>query len=117
MAARTSSGTWMTSPSKAARRTAIDDQDGLAQRFVLEQNYPNPFNPTTNISFTLGQGGHASLEVFDLLGQKVATLVDGTLPAGQHQTSFTATDLPSGIYIYRLQAASEVRSRTLTLIK
>jgi hypothetical protein len=110
---------WYLDDFRFESRTANSNegQDELAQQFVLEQNYPNPFNPTTNISFTLGQGGHASLEIYDLLGQKVATLVDGTLPAGHHVTSFTATDLPSGIYIYRLQAGQEVRSRTLTLIK
>ncbi|MFW5972524.1 MAG: T9SS type A sorting domain-containing protein [Bacteroidota bacterium] len=89
----------------------------LPHAVTLDQNYPNPFNPTTNISFTLAEGSHTTLEVFDLLGQKVATLIDETLPAGQHNTAFTPADLPSGIYFYRLRAGQEVRSRTLTLLK
>lgn len=97
--------------------TSIDGPETLATQIVLDQNYPNPFNPTTNISFTLGQTGHTTVAIYDLLGQRVATVVDQTLAAGHHEHTFNATDLPSGIYIYRLQNGSEVRSRTLTLIK
>jgi hypothetical protein len=97
--------------------TNIEEGQELARSITLDQNYPNPFNPTTNISFNLPQASHATLQVFDMLGRNVATVVDQTMAAGSHTVNFTATDLPSGIYIYRLQAGNEVRTRVLTLMK
>lgn len=85
--------------------------------FALQQNYPNPFNPSTNISFDLPQSSNVTLEVFDMMGKRVATLVNGRVAAGSHQVTFNATNLASGIYIYRLNAGSFVQTRKLTLIK
>ncbi|MGF1669151.1 MAG: T9SS type A sorting domain-containing protein [Balneolaceae bacterium] len=96
--------------------TEITDA-GIPQSVKLNQNYPNPFNPTTNIEFALSQNSHTTLEVFDMLGQKVATLVNGQLSAGQHIINFDASNLSSGTYLYRLQAGNEVLARKLTLIK
>ncbi len=84
---------------------------------VLGQNSPNPFNPATTISFTLPQQGHVSLEVYSVIGQRVAQLVDGVKPAGQHQVVFEAGDLASGIYLYRLQTAGSVETKKLILMK
>jgi len=72
--------------------------------FALEQNYPNPFNPSTKIKFSLAADSRVSLTVFDVLGQKVMTLVNGNLSAGSHNISFNASNLNSGVYFYRIDA-------------
>jgi hypothetical protein len=79
---------------------------GIPQRFRLNQNFPNPFNPGTTITFDLPSGGKqfVLLKVFDLLGREVATLVDGTVPSGEHVVRWDAGNLPSGAYFYRLEA-------------
>ncbi len=83
----------------------------------LDQNFPNPFNPTTNITFALPQSSHVTLEVFNLLGQHVETLVNGNRSEGNHTIHFDASNLTSGTYIYRLQAGDMVQTRNMTLIK
>ncbi len=84
----------------------------------LNQNYPNPFNPSTVIRFGIPQSGEVRLEVFDLLGRRVATLVDNERKsAGYHQVSFDASNLASGIYFYRIVAGKYVDSKRMTLIK
>ena len=85
--------------------------------FDLLPNYPNPFNPNTVIPFTLEKGGLVQLEVFDLLGRKVATLVNEELQRGSHSFSFDGTSLSSGVYVYRLQQNDQVLTRSMTLIK
>lgn len=88
---------------------------------MLEQNVPNPFNPNTVIAFTVGANDLASLlvklNVYDLMGREVAVLVDGMMPAGSHQVSFDAMDLPSGLYLYRLQVDGVVQTRKMMLMK
>lgn len=84
----------------------------------LDQNYPNPFNPSTSIAFGLPQSGKVTLEVFDLLGRKVATLLnDENKSAGRYTVNFDANGLSSGMYIYRLQTGSSIITKKLTLIK
>jgi hypothetical protein len=85
--------------------------------FSLEQNYPNPFNPSTLIRFNLPQSSNVKLIVTDLLGKKVATLVDDTLPAGRHTKSFTADNLSSGIYFYTLITDDAKVSKKMLLMK
>ncbi|MEX2605437.1 MAG: T9SS type A sorting domain-containing protein, partial [Gracilimonas sp.] len=84
----------------------------------LEQNYPNPFNPSTVISYQLEENSEISLQVFDMLGREVATLVNGERrAAGEHKVTFEAGNLSSGIYIYRLKTASQTLTRQMVLIK
>lgn len=86
--------------------------------FELEQNYPNPFNPTTNIRFTLANATDVTLEVYNLLGQKVATLLQNEkMTAGQHSHNFDAASLASGMYMYRISTPNFVQSRKMMLIK
>ena len=72
--------------------------------FALDQNYPNPFNPSTKIAFRLAVDSKVSLKVFDVLGQEVASLVNGNLVAGGHSVDFDASSLNSGVYLYRIEA-------------
>lgn len=83
----------------------------------LSQNYPNPFNPSTRISFSLPQAGFAQLSIFNVLGQKVAILVDEVKKAGNYTVSFNATSLSSGIYFYRLETAGNSIVKKMMLIK
>jgi len=73
--------------------------------FVLDQNYPNPFNPSTMISFRLAVDSKVSMTVFNVLGQEVASLLNGNLVAGSHQVNFDASSLNTGVYMYRIEAA------------
>jgi hypothetical protein len=93
-------------------------QDKETQReFSLRGNFPNPFNPTTMIRYSLPEDTHVRLEVFNLLGQSVAVLADGVQNAGDHEATFDATDLSSGIYFYRITAGSVIETRKLILQK
>lgn len=83
----------------------------------LKQNYPNPFNPTTNIEFELDKTTFTKLTVFDVLGRKVRELVNEIRPAGPNTIEFNATNLASGVYLYRLEANGVVQTKRLTLIK
>ena len=96
----------------------VEHQKGnLPERFVLEQNYPNPFNPSTTIQYALPNRSHVTLTVFNTLGERVATLVQGEQEAGNHEVQFQASNLASGVYFYRLQAGDFVQSRKLLLLK
>jgi hypothetical protein len=97
---------------------SIEDQPLIIpQRFSLSQNYPNPFNPTTIISYNLPQTSHVTLEIFDILGRRVETLVDGEQPAGPHQAVWNAGDKASGIYFYRIQAGNIIETKRMLLLK
>ncbi len=89
----------------------------IPEIFSLSQNYPNPFNPTTNISFTLPRASNVTLEVFNLLGQKVAVLADGMYEAGEHIVTWDASRNASGVYFYRMQAEGFVESKKMLLVK
>ena len=83
----------------------------------LSQNFPNPFDGATTIPFHLGRPGNARLDVYDVLGRKVETLLAGYLPGGAHQAAWHATGLPPGMYFGRLQADQEVRVLKMTLLR
>lgn len=85
--------------------------------FALEQNYPNPFNPTTRIQFSLPRPGHVSLKVFNLLGEEVATLVNEKLFARTYEVEWNVGNMPSGVYLYRLQADGFVETKKLTVLR
>ena len=89
----------------------------VVECFALDQNYPNPFNPTTSISFRLGQVSNISLIVYNIKGEIVATLVSGMVMPGEHTVSFDGTNLPSGVYLYKLETGNRVLHRKMLLIK
>jgi hypothetical protein len=86
-------------------------------RFTLERSFPNPFNPSTTIRYGLPQRSHVNLAVYNALGQQVAQLVDGEMDAGYHQITFNASELPSGVYLYRMRAGSYVETKRLLLTR
>jgi hypothetical protein len=91
--------------------------DILPVHYVLGQNYPNPFNSTTTFEYALPENSHVRVDVFNMLGQRIATLVDEEQAAGVRQVVFDATTLASGSYVYRLQAGYVQRARTLMLLR
>lgn len=95
----------------------INDSEELPTQFNLEQNYPNPFNPTTKISFTLAEAGNASLSVFNILGQVVATLVDDFHTIGSYTYNWNGSNMPSGLYLYTLNAKNIYQTKKMVLLK
>jgi len=96
---------------------SINEDKTLPSLFELSQNYPNPFNPSTNISYSLNESSLVKLEVFNMIGQKVATLVDTRQSAGIHTVAFNALGLSSGIYLYKIEAGAFSEVKRMTLIK
>ncbi|HGY57118.1 MAG TPA: T9SS type A sorting domain-containing protein [Caldithrix abyssi] len=98
--------------------TAIQDpRAAVADEFYLEQNYPNPFNPTTAISYRLSAVNDVELTVYNVLGQKIRTLVNEKQPAGKYTVKFNADHLSSGVYFYRLKAGTYVSQRKMLLLR
>ena len=100
---------------------ALSVGTGLPQGFALGQNYPNPFNPGTVIPYELASSSHVRLEVLNVLGQSIATLVDGERSAGAHTASWTATDaggraVSAGVYVYRLTVAGASQTGRMVLV-
>ena len=85
--------------------------------FVLDQNYPNPFNPSTMLRFALPQSSHVRLTVYNVIGQKVETLIDGVKEAGNHSVSFDASRLSSGVYFYTIDAGSFHATKKMVLMR
>lgn len=94
-----------------------DDAPSVPTQFAMNPAFPNPFNPSTQISFDVPVTTEATLNVFNSLGQKVATLVNGQVTAGSHTVEFVANDLPSGLYFAQLTAGSFVSTQKLVLMK
>jgi hypothetical protein len=103
---------WLADPVSGA-----EVEVSVPTEFSLAQNYPNPFNPATRIAFTLPSQLDLTLEVFDVLGRKVATLAKGVYPAGMHEVDFDASRLTSGLYVYRLSGGSLSVTRKMMLVK
>ena len=91
--------------------------DGLPARHALHQNHPNPFNALTTISFDLARTNSMNISLYNVLGERVAVLADGTFPAGRHQLDFDAGDLSSGVYFYRMEAKQFVDVRKMVLMR
>lgn len=85
--------------------------------YGLDQNYPNPFNPATTINYQLPEKNHVTLNIYDILGNHVATLVDQELEAGYYNVNWNASGLASGVYIYRIISGSFISSKKLLLMK
>ena len=108
-----SSAIYTTSP-----LTAVNSGPIVPDQFALKQNYPNPFNPNTNISFVLPRGSKVTMKVYSVIGEEVATIIDGeNLTAGEHTYSFGALNISSGVYYYRLEAGNFVQTRKMVLVR
>ena len=85
--------------------------------YVLYQNYPNPFNPITTIRYELPQDGQVTIDIFDILGQKVGTIVNEYKKADRYEVTFSSTGLASGVYIYQLRVNDFITSKKMVLLK
>ncbi|MCH7516608.1 MAG: T9SS type A sorting domain-containing protein [Bacteroidetes bacterium] len=90
---------------------------GIPVLFALSQNYPNPFNPETRIDYTLPEQQNVSLRVYNMLGELVKELVNEVKPAGTYSVTFDGTNLPSGIYVYRIQTEGFSENKKMTFLK
>ncbi|MCX7798410.1 MAG: T9SS type A sorting domain-containing protein [Melioribacter sp.] len=95
----------------------VNEHPFLSYKFELMQNYPNPFNPTTKISYSIDKKTHVKLTIYDLMGNKIATIVDGIRNPGIYITSFNSHGLPSGIYFYKLETENQSITKKMILIK
>jgi len=93
------------------------DTRSVPSEFLLEQNYPNPFNPRTDVKFQIAASNHVKLSVYDVLGREVVTLMNEWKNAGTYSVAFDATQLSSGMYLYRLQSGSYVEAKKMVVIK
>jgi len=106
---------YMTFP--ASSWTGIDDDNNRPVNFSLNQNYPNPFNAKTTISFELKENSPVTIDVYDITGAKVTTLIDNVLTAGNHDITWDAADVASGVYYYKLTAGDATETKQAVLIK
>ena len=96
--------------------TSIEDKM-VPSEYCLHQNYPNPFNPLTKISFEIAQAGNISLDVYDISGNRISSLMNGFQNAGSYSVEFSADYLPTGVYFYRLQAGNWIDTKKMLIIK
>ena len=85
--------------------------------FAMGQNFPNPFNPSTSIQYSIPETGNVRLAVYNLIGEEIAVLVNGTVQAGHYEVSFNASSLPSGVYLYKLQSTNSIEVKKMMLLK
>jgi hypothetical protein len=97
--------------------TDVNEISSFPHQHSLSQNYPNPFNPTTIIRYQIPELSFVTIKVYDVLGNKIITLVNEEKPIGNYEVEFDAINLPSGIYFYRLQAGSFIETKKMVLIK
>ncbi|MBP7462585.1 MAG: T9SS type A sorting domain-containing protein [Candidatus Delongbacteria bacterium] len=98
-------------------QTAIGESNLKHEGFSLNQNYPNPFNAVTRIPFSLPESGAVRLAIYDITGRQVAQVTEVMLPAGNHELSFDAGSLTTGIYFYRLDTGDQSQVRKMILLK
>jgi hypothetical protein len=96
---------------------AVYEEELLPLEYALYQNYPNPFNPMTMIRFDLRERSHVVLEVYNIMGRKVATVVNRTMDAGRYSAEFDGTQLASGLYFYRISANNFNDLKKMILVK
>jgi len=106
---------WIDSLAKPV--SSEDPAPQLPVNIVLYPAYPNPFNATTSIRFYLPNAGEVSLDLYNMKGQKIVSLVEENMPSGYHTVKLEARDLASGVYVYRLRAGKELQSRKCILLK
>jgi hypothetical protein len=94
-----------------------NSSNNLPFEYKLEQNYPNPFNPVTTINFSISVSGYVSLKIYDVLGKKVAVLVNEKKEAGRYTAEFNGTNFASGVYFYKLEAGSVTSTKRMLLLK
>lgn len=104
-------------PVKIYNTTSISTGNEVVKNYELKQNYPNPFNPTTNIKFSTLKDGFVSLKVYDITGKEVATLVNSNMKSGAYTVDFNASELSSGVYIYKLTTNDFTSTKKMTLVK
>jgi probable HAF family extracellular repeat protein len=98
-------------------KTSIKDNAEKINTFSLYQNYPNPFNPVTRIRYEVPTSVHVTIIIYNIVGQKIATLVDEYKSSGRYEQTWNAAGLSSGIYFYRIQAGSSVTTKKMILMK
>lgn len=98
--------------------TSVKESNSVRpEQYSLSQNYPNPFNPATRINYSVQRTGNVTINVYDLLGREIATLVNEIKPAGNYSVEFNSTRLSSGIYFYRMESGSFTHTKKLVVIK
>jgi Secretion system C-terminal sorting domain/Bacterial Ig domain/Carbohydrate binding module (family 35)/Cellulase (glycosyl hydrolase family 5) len=97
--------------------TSISNTQEIPLTFALQQNYPNPFNPSTNIEFSIAKSGLVNLSIYNILGQRVAVLIDRQMTSGNYNIRFDGMNLSSGVYLYVLRSGSTVLSKKMLLLK
>ena len=96
---------------------SAEDVTEIPQSFSLAQNYPNPFNPSTVITYTLPKSGNVKLEIYNIMGQRISTLVDEFEHSGIHKLQFDAQNIASGVYFYRIQINSTTITKSMVLLR
>ena len=97
--------------------SSVEVDGVIPAEFSLKQNYPNPFNPSTKIGFTLPSESNVKISIYNLIGQKVAEVVNSKFTAGNHSIDFNGSNLSSGIYLYKIEAGSFSSVKKMQLIK
>jgi hypothetical protein len=95
----------------------VTSDGNLVTEYSLENNYPNPFNPYTTIKFSIPEAAFVNIKVYNLIGQEIAELVNEQMHTGNHEVTFDAASLPSGIYFYKIQANNFVETKKMMLMK
>jgi hypothetical protein len=97
--------------------TEVEYQDEVSTAFKLEQNYPNPFNPATVIKFSISKEAQVDISVYNILGEKVRELKNEMIKPGYYEVEFNASNLASGVYLYRIKAGDFIESKKMNLLK
>ena len=115
--AGTANGIWRRPLSEMITSADDDSRRISPMKFSLDQNFPEPFNPSTQITYTLAKSTNVSLKIYDILGREIATMVNGKNQPGEHTITWNASNVPSGVYFYRLTAGDFVQTKKMVLMK